>query len=163
MALRAGMKATAPADARRELSLVCRSPQPWTRSSGETRRLARTNSSLAIAGAPREGLQLPYSGTRRLSVVTASNAPAFATPQRRACLAQADQTIWRGRLQHRHRGLWLTVSTSDLYPLREPLQRHMHSFQQSGQFGPRHGIILTDGRKFKSLRRHLSTLGMTPE
>ena len=47
IALRAGMKATAPSDARRELSLVCRSPQPWTRSSGETRRLARTSSSLA--------------------------------------------------------------------------------------------------------------------
>ena len=157
-AARAGMKAAAA------LPMLDASSRACCRRRDQERKLAASRGRaalllLALLGGT--ATTLLFSGdTRRLGRNRIERSCAHDTAptvRRPASLAQGDLRIGT-------RGLWLTGSTGAISPRSACLfNAACTSYQQSGQFGARHGIILTDGRKFKSLRRHLSTLGMTPE
>jgi predicted transcriptional regulator len=64
-------------------------------------------------------------------------------------------------IQSVHTGLVKIISGADTPPEREPEAAPAVSVRKS--ITPDYLICLDDGRKFKSLRRHLGALGMTPE
>jgi predicted transcriptional regulator len=64
-------------------------------------------------------------------------------------------------IQSVHTGLVKIISGADTPPERKPEAAPAVSVRKS--ITPDYLICLDDGRKFKSLRRHLGALGMTPE